>query len=142
MIAATNYVAAIDGAPVAHLAVSTRPGMTEARAARLVVMPEWQGLGIGKRFLAAVCDLWRRGENRYNKPLTMMFHTSHPGLAASLRRNPRWTQISARLYGDNKERCRQSLNRSAERNGKTHSDCGYGGHFRAVQGFRYLGGCG
>jgi ABC-type ATPase with predicted acetyltransferase domain len=47
MIAATNYVATIRGEPVAHVAVSTRPGMVEARAARLVVLPEWQGLGIG-----------------------------------------------------------------------------------------------
>lgn len=87
MIAATCYVAAIDGQPVAHLAVSTRPGLVEARACRLVVMPEWQGAGVGMRFLNAICDLWRRGENRYGKPMPTLFHTSHPGLAAALRRD-------------------------------------------------------
>ncbi|MBK8359503.1 MAG: hypothetical protein IPL15_11220 [Comamonadaceae bacterium] len=50
MIAATNYMATVDGQLVAHLAVSTRAGMVEARACRLVVMPEWQGAGVGLRF--------------------------------------------------------------------------------------------
>ena len=50
MIASTNYVAVVGGELVAHLAVSTLPGLIEARACRLVVMPEWQGAGIGMRF--------------------------------------------------------------------------------------------
>ncbi|MDO5650567.1 MAG: hypothetical protein Q4G13_00310 [Moraxella sp.] len=45
MIASTNYVAVVDGQLVAHLAVSTRPALVEARTCRLVVMPEWQGAG-------------------------------------------------------------------------------------------------
>ncbi|WP_264766651.1 GNAT family N-acetyltransferase [Moraxella catarrhalis] len=56
MIASTNYVAVVGGELVAHLAVSTLPGLIEARACRLVVMPEWQGAGIGMRFLNAVCQ--------------------------------------------------------------------------------------
>jgi GNAT superfamily N-acetyltransferase len=140
MIAATNYVATVDGQLAAHLAVSTRPGLIEARACRLVVMPEWQGAGVGVRFLDAVCDRWLHGRNRYGKPMRTLFHTSHPGLAAALRRNPRWTQVSGRLYGDNKGRSMASMNASAARRGAAGSGkCGYGGHFRAVQGFRYLG---
>ncbi|MDR2092313.1 MAG: hypothetical protein LBP58_03200 [Azoarcus sp.] len=134
MIAATNYVAVIDGDLVAHVAVSTRQGMIEARACRLVVMPEWQGAGVGMRFLNAVCEMWLRGENRYSKPLRTLFHTSHPGLAAALRRDQRWTQVSACLFGSNKARSRQSIGRS-----RAGAKTGYGGHFRAVQGFRYLG---
>jgi hypothetical protein len=42
MIAATNYVATVNGQLVTHLGMSTRPGLTEARTSRLVVMPEWQ----------------------------------------------------------------------------------------------------
>jgi hypothetical protein len=38
-----------------------------------------------------------------------LFHTSHPGLCAALRRDPHWTQVSAMLHGDNK------LGRSIER---------------------------
>lgn len=125
MIAATNYIAVVDGQPVAHLAVSTRPGLIEARACRLVVLPEWQGVGIGMRFLNAVCKMWLHGNNRYNKPMRIIFHTSHPNLAQALRRDKKWTQISGVLYTKSSSKGRLL--------GK------HGGHFRAVQGFRYLG---
>ncbi len=138
MIAATNYVATVDGQLVAHLAVSTR-SRTESRACRLVVMPEWQGAGVGLRFLDAVCERWRLGQNRYGRPMLTLFHTSHPGLASALRRSNRWTQVSAKLHGDDKVRCRQSIARTHARNGTKDMGSGYGGHFRAVQGFRYLG---
>ncbi|CAB3911471.1 hypothetical protein LMG3410_04854 [Achromobacter aegrifaciens] len=139
MIAASNYVAWIGGEPVAHLAVSTRPGLVEARACRLVVMPEWQGAGVGMRFLNAVCAAWLAGQNRYGLPLRSLFHTSHPGLAAALRRDKRWTQVSGTLHGESKARCTESLRLSAARKGQQTAGSGYGGHFRAVQGFRYLG---
>lgn len=133
MIAATNYVATVDGELVAHAAFSTRPGVREARACRLVVMPEWQGAGVGMRFLNRVCQLWLEGENRYKKALPTLFHTSHPGLCAALRRDGRWTQVSAALYGAEKLKSAASMRRAGA--GRT----GYGGHFRAVQGFRYVG---
>lgn len=142
-IAAVCYVGFVRGRPVAHLAVSTRQGLVEARACRLVVLPDWQGMGIGTRFLNTVCDLWRRGENRYGKPMRTLFHTSHPGLAAALRRSPLWTQVSARLCGDDKTRSARSITTSRERTGRLETlgrGSGYGGHFRAIQGFRYMGG--
>ena len=138
MIAATNYVATVDGQLVAHVAVSTR-SRSEARACRLVVMPEWQGAGVGLRFLDAVCELWRTGANRYGRPMPTLFHTSHPGLASALRRSARWTQVSAKLLGDSKARSLAGMQLSAARNGTRNTGTGYGGHFRAVQGFRYLG---
>ena len=143
MIAATNYVGFVDGQPVAHVAVSTRQGFVEARACRLVVMPEWQGAGVGMRFLNTICQMWRDGQNRYGKPMPTLFHTSHPGMCAALRRSPLWTQVSARLYGENKARSARSIARSREKSGAQGSlgvSYGYGGHFRAVQGFRYIGG--
>jgi GNAT superfamily N-acetyltransferase len=136
MIAATCYVGFVGGEPVAHLAVSTRPGLVEARACRLVVMPEWQGAGVGLRFLNAICARWRRGLNRYRKPMPTIFHTSHPGLAAALRRDPLWAQVSAELFGGDKRRSAASIRRSGVEAGQ-----GFGGHFRAVQGFRYVEGC-
>jgi ABC-type ATPase with predicted acetyltransferase domain len=139
MIAATNYVATVDGNLVAHVAVSTRPGLCEARACRLVVMPEWQGAGVGLRFLDTVCERWRIGQNRYGKPMRTLFHTSHPGLASALRRSAAWTQVSAGLVGDNKAKSAASIARSAAAKGRLGAPSGYGGHFRAVQGFRYLG---
>lgn len=142
MVAAFCYVGFVDGEPVAHLAVGTRPGLVEARACRLVILPEWQGVGVGLHFLNAVCNLWRRGENHYNRPLRTLFHTSHPGLVAALRRHPLWTRVSAQLCGGDKNRSSASISRSRERSGtlgKLGQSTGYGGHFRAVQGFRYIG---
>jgi GNAT superfamily N-acetyltransferase len=135
MIAASCYVGFVGEEPVAHVAVSTRPGLVEARACRLVVMPEWQGAGVGVRFLNAVCAAWRRGRNRYRRPMPTLFHTSHPGLAAALRRDALWAQISARLYGEHKGRSIETLRRSGQNTGQ-----GFGGHWRAVQGFRYVEG--
>jgi len=128
MIAGQNYVGLVDKELVAHLCVAPRPGLRECRASRMVVMPEWQGAGIGIRFLNAICDAWLRGENKYRRKMTTLFHTSHPGLCEGLRRDRKWVQVSAVLYGGNKKR-------SADKG--AHS--GYGGHLRAVQGFRFIG---
>lgn len=141
MVAATNYVGFVDGKPVAHVAFSTRQGMIEARACRLVVLPEWQGAGVGMKFLNTICQMWRDGDNRYGIQLPTLFHTSHPGMCMALRRSPLWTQVSACLYGTNKARSAKSIQASRVRNERTYLGCstGYGGHFRAVQGFRYIG---
>lgn len=139
MIAATNYIGTVDGERVCHLAVSTRPGLVEARACRLVVMPEWQGAGVGLRFLNAICEMWLRGDNRYDKPMPTLFHTSHPGLCKILRRYRGWVQVSAQLYGTQKSRSRKSMGKSVKAGRMKTGGTGYGGHFRAVQGFRYLG---
>lgn len=138
MIAATYYVGSVDGEPVAHVAFSTRPGMKEARASRLVIMPEWQGAGIGLRFLDAVCEAWLTGENRYSKKMPTLFHTSHPGLCGALRNRKGWRQVSAGLVGGDRSKSVASKNRSAVKNSYSGGG-GYGGHFRATQGFRYLG---
>lgn len=139
MVAGSHYVGWVGDEPVAHIAFSTRPGLVEARSCRLVVMPEWQGAGVGMRFLNAICERWLSGHNRYGLPLRTLFHTSHPGLAAALRRDPKWTQVSAQLIGGNKARSRSTLTKSARKLGRKGMGSGFGGHFRAVQGFRYLG---
>jgi len=136
MIGATCYVGAVEGEPVCHLAVGTKNvgRRVEARACRLVVMPEWQGAGVGLRFLNAVCQLQLEGKGRLpGRRVTTIFHTSHPGLCAALRRDPKWRQVSAVLHGGNKRKSAATIARSG---GAT---AGYGGHFRAVQGFRFLG---
>jgi GNAT superfamily N-acetyltransferase len=132
------YVATVDGEPVAHLGMSSkylRGGRIEARACRLVVMPEWQGAGVGVRFLNHVCDRYLRGEGHgklEGRRMTTQFHTSHPGLCAALRRDPRWRQVSAKMHGESKAHSLKTMAASGN-NG------GYGGHWRAVQGFRFVG---
>jgi len=126
MIAAKCYVGFVNGEPVAHVAFSTRPGLVEARACRLVVMPEWQGAGVGMKFLNAICERWLNAENRFGLNLPTLFHTSHPGLADTLRRQSCWTQVSGVLHGS----CARDTGLAS---------ASYGGHWRAVQGFRYIG---
>lgn len=135
MIAATNYVALHHGQPVAHVAVATTTGLKSARMCRLVVMPEWQGVGVGVRFIEWVARQWLAGRNRYGRPMTTIFHTSHPGLAAALRRRRDWLYIGGRVLGESGLSSWQTL--AASHGGKASSR--YGGHMRAVQGFRYVG---
>ncbi len=142
MIGAHCYVGSVQGEPVAHVAVGSAHcghGIVEARACRLVVMPEWQGAGVGTRFLNEVCRLQLAGRGRLrDRKVTTMFHTSHPGLAAALRRDRRWSQISCKLYGARKAASVASL-RKSRGDGRRSVGTGFGGHFRAVQGFRYYG---
>jgi len=138
MIAATNYVALHQGDPVAHCAVATCTGLKTARMCRLVVLPEWQGIGVGVRFIEWVADQWLRGNNRYQRAMTTTFHTSHPGLASALRRRPSWMYLSGRVLGETGVKSRMSMALSRVRHGRG-TGRGYGGHMRAVQGFRYVG---
>ena len=105
------------------------------RACRLVVMPEWQGIGVGLRFLEEVCALQLRGVNRWNRQCFTLFHTSHPALVAILKSRPGWLHVSASLFGGNRARSNQSMRRS----GSTIIGGGFGGHLRAVHGFKYIG---
>ncbi len=137
MIGATCYVAMNQGEPVAHVAVATCTGLTTARMCRLVVLPEWQGAGVGLAFLEWVAEQWLAGNNRYSRPMTTVFHTSHPGLATALRRRPQWFYLSGRVLGESGIKSARSMAQSRAKG------CGaatkYAGHMRAVQGFRYVG---
>lgn len=103
-------------------------------------MPEWQGAGVGTRFLEWVCQYHLEGNGRGNKKYGVYFHTSHPQLCAYLRSSPQWEQKSASLYGGNKTRSFTTIQESAANAGIKAIAAGYGGHFRAVQGFKYTGG--
>lgn len=139
MIAATYYVGCVDGEPVCHLGVSPRLEIKAMRASRMVVMPEWQGAGIGIRFLNAVCDIHTSGHGKYGSRVkAVYFHTSHPGLCSGLRRDRKWRQVSAELFGGNKKASHASIKKTSKWGNKAPSS-GYGGHFRAVQGFKYIG---
>jgi ABC-type ATPase involved in cell division len=135
MVAPSYYVGTVEGEPVCHLAVSPRLDINHVRACRLVVMPEWQGAGVGLRFLNDVCQRQLDGGNKWGRKCRTLFHTSHPGLCTALRRDPKWRQTSAKLYGANKKNSGRTIRAS----NTCIAGTGYGGHFRAVQGFRYVG---
>jgi ABC-type ATPase with predicted acetyltransferase domain len=83
MVGAAYFVGTVDGELAVHLAVSSmnKGKSVEARACRLVVMPEWQGAGVGLRFLNFLCELQAQGGDGCRLPgrkTTTIFHTSHP----------------------------------------------------------------
>lgn len=137
-VCATYYIAEHKGEPVAHLAVAPGTGMKYARLTRLVVMPEWQGAGVGVKFLEYVARRWFNGENRYGKRMTGIIHTSHPGLVAALARGKRWVLASQQMGGADRVKSNASLTKSRA-SGKVKGCGGYGGHLRAVSGFRFVG---
>lgn len=137
MVAARYYVGFVDGEAVCHLAVSPKLEVGGMRACRMVVMPEWQGAGVGLRFLNEVCRLQFTEANKYHvRTKSVYFHTSHPGLCAALRRDKRWVQISQMMGGTHKGRSGRSISRSCHGKPSAVSSTGYGGHTRAVQGFK------
>lgn len=145
-VAAEYFVGIIDGEPVCHLAVCPLFTAKAYRATRLVVMPEWQGIGIGIKFLNAVAKYHLDGNGRCGMQYSTFFHTSHPQLCSALRKSIFWAQTGASLYGANKAKSAKSIKRSREKSGKLFKgggkgcSTGYGGHFRAIQAFKYVGG--
>lgn len=138
--AAEYFVGTVEGELVCHLAVCPFFHSGAYRSTRLVTMPEWQGAGVGFRFLEWVCEFHLQGGGRRNRKLPTLFHTSHPQLCSALRRSKKWIQTSAILYGDNKRRNMNNIRKAAKKyNYDFVPKAGYGGHFRAVQGFKYLG---
>ncbi|WP_218963460.1 GNAT family N-acetyltransferase [Maribacter sp. 4U21] len=139
--AAEYFVGTVDGELVCHVAVCPLFTANAYRATRLVVMPEWQGAGVGTRFLNEVMQYHLEGEGRKGHKYPTFFHTSHPQLCNYLRRAKEWEQTNARLFGTNKNKSRASIMKTGKGmpGSKRKMTAGYGGHFRAVQSFKYIG---
>lgn len=138
-VAAEYYIGTVDGELVSHLAVCPSFHTGSYRATRLVVMPEWQGAGVGTKFLEWVAEFHKQGGGRKGKKLPTMFHTSHPQLIGFLNYSKRWVLKSQQMFGGDKAKSKRSLGRSAGKSGSKVTGSGFGGHFRAVQGFKYIG---
>jgi GNAT superfamily N-acetyltransferase len=137
--AAEYFIGTVGGELVCHLAVCPFFQSSAYRATRLVVMPEWQGAGVGTKFLEWVCEYHKGGSGRCGKKLPTLFHTSHPQLIGFLNYSKRWVLKSQQMFGQNKSASKRSITKANPKKGKPPSGTGYGGHFRAVQGFKYLG---
>lgn len=121
----TFYVAATeDGSPVACVLVSTGAGLKWARMTRLVVLPEWQGAGVGVKFITAIAERWRTGLNRYGVSVPTSITTSHPGLCAAIPRSKGWRADTVSPFG-----VRQKV--------AAVSAGAYGGHMRSIASYRY-----
>ena len=139
-VAAMHFIGTVDGELACHIVVAPRFEVHGYRATRLVTMPEWQGAGVGSKFLNFIAQYHLDGNGRGGHKYVTYFHTSHPQLCAYLRHSSKWVQVSAVLYGGNKKKSGESILRSQKRKkSKLICGAGYGGHFRAVQGFKYIG---
>lgn len=139
-VAAQYFIGFIGDEPVAHLAVAPMFQSKHYRATRMVVLPEWQGIGVGTKFLNEICRMHLEGHGRNGHKFTPLFHTSHPQLCQSLRRSPLWEQKSGALKFDDKSKSIKTMRASAVKQGQPPKSGGFGGHFRAIQGFEYMGG--
>lgn len=131
----------VDGEPVCHIAASPKFESGYFRLTRLVTMPEWQGAGVGTKFLNWVAEYHKRGNGRKGRQYPALFHTSHPQLISYLNRSRQWVLKSQVLFGGNKANSRKTIRKADKKRSKKNlaTGAGYGGHFRAVQGFKYLG---
>lgn len=137
--AAEYFVGTVNEELVCHLAVCPFFTANAYRATRLVVMPEWQGAGVGTKFLEWVCEYHKNGLGRCGRKLPTLFHTSHPQLIGYLSASKKWVLKSQQMYGGNKAKSAKTIQRAVSKQGKENTGTGYGGHFRAVQGFKYIG---
>jgi len=115
------YLATWDGVPVHFCA--TLPVITKKnhrRFTRIVTLPDYQGLGIGMRCVAAVAELHRAEGLRVNVT------SSHPALLAHCRRSPLWRTVNVKKSGTSRS--------ASSRFPQYRSSAG-----RAVVSFEYVG---
>jgi GNAT superfamily N-acetyltransferase len=85
--------------PVAFCAVVATLGWKgRKRITRLVVLPEWQGLGIGPRLAerVAACE--------HSKGFHVSITASHPAIVGHMSRSPRWRYTGLKKTGSTRQR--------------------------------------
>lgn len=117
-VAARCYAAVWEGEAAGFCATAPMPGIAGMRRiSRLVVLPEYQGMGIGGAFLDAVADWTAREGHR------VTITAAHPAVISHCRRSPRWKTTAVRKLGS-----------------RPGNLPGYAGSWgRAVVSFRYAG---
>ena len=102
-LASSVYVGVLNDEIVSMCAILPQPNgycLNGYRVHRLVVLPDYQGLGIGGKMLESICELY----NKENK--VMYIRTSHVKLANKLLNSPYWkeTHRSKQISPSQKER--------------------------------------
>jgi GNAT superfamily N-acetyltransferase len=95
---ARGYLTTWEGVPVnfcATLPVIARKN--HRRFTRIVTLPDYQGIGIGMRAMAAVASLHRAEGKRINVT------SSHPALIRHCRRSPLWKAVSVKKSGGSRQ---------------------------------------
>jgi len=91
------YVALYDEIPVSFCSVMSNCGHKgRRRISRIVTLPDYQGIGIGKALLNFVADKYKNDRHRVS------IGTSHPAMVQSLHRDDRWILTSINSSENNK----------------------------------------
>ena len=118
------FMATWTGRPVAFVAVLPMTGKRDyRRVSRIVVLPDFQGVGIGSRVLDTVAAIYRRGGQR------MGITAAHPGMIRRLCRSPNWRLVRRYPLGNAGKRRRFRPGAPRDR----------GSAGRSVVAFRYCG---
>lgn len=118
------HVALWEDRPVALAAVLPMAGKRNyRRVSRLVVLPDFQGVGIGSATLEAVCELYVAGGTRIG------ITTGHPGMIRRLWNSSKWMRV--KLYPTGRPGQRHRFRRRGTRR--------RGSLGRCVASFRYRG---
>ena len=92
--AATNYLVLWNEQPIAFIGVLPFPGVGDEktrRISRIVVLPDFQGLGLGKSILNYISSLYAKDES------TMYIRTMSPALGLALAKDNNWIATSSNL---------------------------------------------
>jgi len=80
------YLLTVEGQPVGFISVLPTMGMSGVRRiSRVVILPDYQGVGLGMRFCDAIADLYGR------QGMAMRITTGHIGMIASMMRSSKWS---------------------------------------------------
>lgn len=83
--AAEQYVGVINGEMVCHTGIIQFPMQKgKKRIHRLVVLPDYQGIGIGTRFIKEVAKIIK------SKGFELNLTTTTPALVGALKKDPEW----------------------------------------------------
>lgn len=92
--AANNYLILWNKQPIAFIGILPFPGVGDEktrRVSRIVVLPDFQGLGIGKRILNYISSLYAKEES------IMYIRTMSPALGLALSKDKNWIATSSNL---------------------------------------------
>jgi GNAT superfamily N-acetyltransferase len=106
------YVAVYENKPIAFIAVAcTRMKAKYYRVSRLVVLPDYQGIGVGKRLLNFIAEL-------YTSQTKMPFYilTSNPQIIRGNLENWKVTRFGHASKGRNDSRINAEIRSSLSRN--------------------------
>ncbi len=112
------YVGVTGGAPVAFAAIAPQMGFAGYRRfSRVVVLPDYQGIGVGGRFRDAVAQVEAALPGVKRLSLT----TSHPAMIRSLAGSPRWRCRGSGYTNRAANGGRGSLGRSRQASASVHA---------------------